>query len=223
MGIFSRFKDIVSSNINSMLDMAEDPEKMVRLIIQEMEDTLIEVKSSCAGVIAEQKKIERQLATAHDFLNEWDSKARLAVEKNRDDLARAALGEKGKYEHKIESLANELEATKDHVASFQSDIAELEVKLVDAREKQRIILSRRSAVSARLDAQNRIRRVGTTEAFVKFEAYENNIDRMEAEADLVNGLRPKDSLRQEFVDLEHAEDIEIALEELKKQAGGTSR
>lgn len=222
MGIFSRFKDIVSSNINSMLDMAEDPEKMVRLIIQEMEDTLIEVKSSCAGVIAEQKKIERQLASVHDFVTEWDAKARLAVEKDRDDLARAALAEKAKYEHRIESLANELEAMKDHVASFQSDIAELEVKLIDAREKQRIIVSRRSAVMARRDTQTRIRRVDTTEAFMKFEAYENNIDRMEAEAELINGLRPKDSLRQEFADLEHEEEIEQALEALKKKAGGES-
>lgn len=220
MGIFSRFKDIVTSNINAMLDGVEDPEKMVRLMIQEMEDTLIEVKSSCAAVIADQKKIERQLAQAHDYAREWEEKARLAVSKGRDDLARAALAEKRRFVQRIEGLARELEHARDHVEQFHSDIAELEAKLGDAREKQRSLIQRRNAASVRYSAQASIRRAETTDAFAKFEAYENNIERMEAETGLVNGFRPKDSLREEFSNLEHEDEIEQALAELKKEAGG---
>jgi phage shock protein A len=220
MGIFSRFKDIVTSNINAMLDEVEDPEKLVRLMIQEMEDTLIEVKSSCAAVIADQKKIERQLAQAHDFAREWEEKARLAVTRGRDDLARAALAEKRRYVQKIESLARELEHARDHVVQFQSDIAELEAKLNDAREKQRSLVQRRNAASIRQEAQSRIRKVDTTDAFARFEAYENNIERMEAEAELINGLRPKDSLREAFSNLEHEDEIEAALADLKQQVKG---
>ncbi len=216
MGIFSRFKDIVTSNINAMLDGVEDPEKMVRLMIQEMEDTLIEVKSSCAAVIADQKKIERQLAQAHDYAQEWDEKAKLAVAKGRDDLARAALAEKRSYVQRIEGLARELENAKDHVTQFHSDIAELEAKLNDAREKQRSLIQRRNAAAVRYDAQTRIRKAETTDAFAKFEAYENNIERMEAETGLVNGLRPKDTLREAFSNLEHEDEIEQALAELKR-------
>lgn len=220
MGIFSRFKDIVTSNLNSMLDGVEDPEKMVRLIIQEMEDTLIEVKSSCAGIIADQKKIERQLAQAHDYAREWEAKAKLAVGKNRDDLARAALAEKRRYEQRIEGLARELRHAKDHVAQFQSDITELEAKLADAREKQRSLIQRRNAASIRYDAQTRIRKVDTSGAFAKFEAYENNIERMESEVELVNGFRPKDPLREAFSTLEHEDEIEKALSDLKKEVRG---
>jgi phage shock protein A len=220
MGIFSRFKDIVTSNINAMLDGVEDPEKMVRLMIQEMEDTLIEVKSSCAAVIADQKKIERQLAQAHDYAQEWDGKAKLAVEKNRDDLARAALAEKRRFVQRIEGLARELEHAKEHVTQFHSDIAELEAKLNDAREKQRSLIQRRNAAAVRYDAQTRIRQAETTDAFAKFEAYENNIERMEAETGLVNGLRPKDTLREAFSNLEHEDEIEMALAELKKTKAG---
>lgn len=222
MGIFSRFKDIVTSNLNAMLDGVEDPEKMVRLIIQEMEDTLIEVKSSCAAVIADQKKIERQLAQAHDGAREWEGKAKLAVGKGRDDLARAALTEKRRYEQRIEALARDLQHARDHVAQFQSDITELEAKLNDAREKQRSLVQRRNAASLRYDAQTRIRKAGTTDAFAKFEAYENNIERMESEVELVNGFRPKDPLREAFSNLEHEDEIERALGELKKEVRGSA-
>jgi phage shock protein A len=220
MGIFSRFKDIVSSNLNAILDRAEDPEKMVRLIIQEMEDTLIEVKSSCAGEIAQQKKLERALAEAKGFELEWEQKAKLAVDKSRDELARAALTEKRRYVQRGTALVEALERTKEAVAQYQSDIAELEAKLADARQKQRAIIQRHAAAVSRRETQQRIRRIDTTEAFAKFEAYENNIDRIEAEGDLVNGLRPKDDLRGQFTKLEHEEEIEKDLERLKKETHG---
>lgn len=221
MGVFTRFRDIVSSNLNAMLDKAEDPEKMVRLIIQEMEDTLIEVKSSCAGVMAEQKKLDRDLLRTKDFAAEWAENAKLAVTKGRDDLARAAIIEERKYIQRGESLVTQLNHAKKAVEDFQSDISELEAKLADAREKQRIIIQRRSVAYARYEAQSRIRRADTTEAFAKFEAYENNIDRMEADADLVDSFRPKSgSLRGQFDELEREEEVEQALEDLKREVGG---
>jgi len=217
MGIFTRFRDIVASNINAILDRAEDPEKLVRLMIQEMEDTLVEVKSACAAVIADQKKIERALEEAQAQAAEWQSKARLAVSKGRDDLARSALSEKKRFEHRAEFLTQERERTKDTVANFQSEIAQLELKLNEARDKQRSIIQRRSAAVARREVHSRIRKVDTSEAFMKFEAYENSIDRLEAEASLVDSLRPKESLREQFSELERREEVERELEELKRQ------
>ena len=217
MGIFSRFRDIVGSNINAILDRAEDPEKMVRLMIQEMEDTLIEVKSSCAGIIADEKKIKRELAQAKDMVEQWEKKADLAVRKDREDLARAALTEKRRIGARAQFLTEERERTKEMVAHFQSDIAQLEMKLNDAREKQRSIVHRRAAAVARRETQTRIRRIDTSEAFMKFEAYENGIERLEAEADLVDRHRPKESLHEQFVRLEHEEEIEQELERLRKK------
>ena len=218
MGIFSRFRDIVSSNLNSILDRAEDPQKMVRLIIQEMEDTLIEVKSSCAGVIADQKKTQRELAQCKELVEQWDSKAKLAVSKGRDDLARAALSEKRKYNERADWLTEDLERTKGAVSSFQSDITQLESKLNDARDKQRSILQRRAAVDARRRTHSKIRKVDTSEAFMRFEAYEYGIDRMEAEAELTDSYRPKEaSLDEKFTTLEHEDEIEQELEKLRKE------
>jgi phage shock protein A len=219
MGVFSRFKDIVSANLNSILDRAEDPEKMVRLMIQEMEDTLIEVKSSCAAELASQKKQSRAMNAAREQETEWDAKARLAVDKGRDDLARAALAEKHRFTERCEQLVLSLQHTQQVVGQYQSDIAELEKKLVDARGKQRTIIQRVAVVRRHKETQERIRRIDTTEVFARFEAYENQIDRLQAEGDLVNGLRPKDDLRAQFADLEHSEAIERELQDLKKPAG----
>ncbi len=223
MGIFSRFRDIVSSNINSILDSAEDPEKMVRLIIQEMEDTLIEVKSSCAGFMAEQKRGERSLRETEAEAEVWQTRARMAVEKQREDLARAALAEKQQFALKAERLRSQLDQTRDLVANTQSDISQLEAKLNDAREKQRLIVQRRSAAVNRISAQRKIRRADTSDAFVKFESYENSIDRMEAEAQLTDSLRPKTTgLSDQFAQLEHSEKIEQELAELKGSMGKAS-
>lgn len=218
MGIFSRFRDIVSANINAILDHAEDPEKMVRLMIQEMEDTLIEVKSNCAGFMAEQKRLERSLDNVQSEATSWENKARLAVEKSRDDLARAALAEKQRHLRKVESITEQLTQSRDLVGQTQADIAQLETKLSDAREKQRLIIQRRAAAVSRIQAQTKIRQIDTSEAFAKFEAYENGIDRLEAEAGLVDSLRPKDSsLRDKFAELEHEDAVEQELANLKKQ------
>lgn len=214
MGIFTRFRDIVSSNINAMLDKAEDPEKLIRLMIREMEDTLIELKASCAQVMASRKKTERQLDAVHSREAEWEQKAELAVSKGRDDLAREALVEKRRHRERADALEKELLECNALVEQYQEDIRQLEDKLRAAREKQRILVQRHIHANHRRRAQEGIRRVDGSEAVLKFEELENRIERMEAEADLVNFGR-KPGLEAEFDDLVVDEEIEKELATLK--------
>jgi phage shock protein A len=214
MGIFTRFRDIVSSNINAMLDKAEDPEKLVKLIIREMEDTLIEIKASCAGVMAGSKKIQRQMDEVQSRIRYWEEKAPLAISKGRDDLAREALIEKRKYTDKAESLQRELTEHDTLIKEYQDDIRQLEEKLESARERQRFLVQRHIHASKKRQAQEDIRRANSNESFIKFDELENRIERMEAEADLVNfGANP--SLQEELETLSMDEEIEKELRSLK--------
>jgi len=215
MGIFTRFRDIISSNINAMLDKAEDPEKLIRLMIREMEDTLVEIKAACAGSMAGAKKVERQLASAQARSKYWEEKAALAVRKNRDDLAREALVEKRRFQQQADILRNELSEHNLLVDQYQDDIRQLEDKLKAAKEKQRILVQRHIHADRKRRAQEEIRRIDSSEAVLKFEDLENRIERMEAEADLVN-LDSRPSLSEELERLAYDEDIEEELEALKK-------
>ena len=214
MGIFTRFKDIVASNMSSMLDKAEDPEKLIKLMIREMEDTLIEIKSSCANAIANQKKVERLLDDIQEKENFWTKKAELAVAKGKDALARQALQEKRRYTQKTEAVEIELTELSMIIEQYRDDICELENKLKSAREKQRILVQRHIRANGKKRAQEEIRRAGSTEIMLKFEELENHIERMEAEADLVNYGRPS-TLEEEFDALEADDDIEAELNKLK--------
>lgn len=220
MGIFTRFRDIVSSNINAMLDSAEDPDKMIKLMIGEMEDTLIELKSACAASIASRKQLERRLAAAEDRERLWEERATLAVERGRDDLAREALVEKRRYSEVLDALRDELAEHGQIIEQYQGDIEELENKLHHAKEKKRVLAERHRQAVGRKRAQTDIRRADSAEAMSRFEALENRIERMEAEADLVNSRRPP-TLDDDFADLSHDEDIERELARLKaaKSAG----
>lgn len=214
MGIFTRFRDIVSANINAMLDKAEDPEKLVRLMIREMEDTLIDIKASCAGVMADGKKVERQLDEVKSRISYWEEKAPLAVSKGRDDLAREALVEKRRSVERAEILEQELIEYSALIEAYQDDIGQLEDKLRGAKEKQRMLVQRHIHASRKRRAQEDIRRIDSSEAVIEFEDLESRIERMEAEADLVNyGTRP--SLREELENLGMDEEIEKELEALK--------
>jgi len=222
MGIFTRFRDIVGSNINAMLDRAEDPEKLIRLMIREMEDTLVELKSACAGVMAETKKVQRQGDEAGARSRFWSEKAELAVSKGRDDLAREALVEKRRYQQRKESLDQEL---RDHQAlsdQYQDDIRQLEDKLKAAREKQRLLVQRHIHAERKRRAQQDIRRVDSAEAIFKFDELENRIERMEAEADLVN-LARKHDLEDRLDRLSVDDDIERELEALKAARAGVEK
>ena len=214
MGIFTRFRDIVGSNINSMLDRAEDPEKLIKMMIQEMEDTLIELKSACAGVIAASKKVRRQLEATEKRVDFWDDRAQLAVSKGRDDLAKDALLEKRRFVQRTESLANELVEHDSLLDQYKDDIRQLEEKLKSAREKERILVQRHIHAARKKRAQEEIRRIDSADALIKFEELERHIEHMEAEAELVNFGR-KPNLEDEFERLYLDEDIERELQALK--------
>jgi len=214
MGIFTRFKDIVASNMSAMLDKAEDPEKLIKLMSREMEDTLIEIKSSCANAIANQKKVGRLLDDILEKENFWAQKAELAVKKGKDALARQALQEKRRFTQKTEVVEIEQTELSTIIEQYRDDISELESKLKSAREKQRILVQRHIRASGKKRAREEIRRADSTEIMQKFEELENHIERMEAEADLVNYGRPS-TLEEEFDILEADDDIEAELNKLK--------
>ena len=214
MGIFTRFRDIINSNINAMLDKAEDPEKLINLMIREMEDTLVEIKASCAGVMANEKKIQRQTEDAQTRAKNWGQRAGLAVDKGRDDLAREALLEKRKYAEKDRLLQEELAEMSVLVEQYKEDIRQLEDKLRGAKEKQRMLVQRHIHASKKRRAQEEIRRMESSAAIVKFEEFENRIERIETEADLVNYGR-KPALEVEFEGLMVDDEIEKELQTLK--------
>ena len=217
MGIFTRFRDIIGSNINSMLDRAEDPEKLIKLMIQEMEDTLIELKAACAGVMAEGKKVQRQLQGLDKRVEYWESKAGLAVNKGRDDLAREALLEKRRYSQQAQSLADESVEREALLEQYKDDIRQLEDKLKTAREKERLLVQRHIHAAGKKRAQENMRRMDSTDAILKFEELELRIDQMEAEADLVNFGR-KPVLENELERLSLDDEIESELKALKKSS-----
>ena len=214
MGIFTRFRDIVSSNMNAMLDQAEDPEKMIKLMIREMEDTLVELKVSCAGVIAGRKKVERRLDEVVARERLWAERASLAVRHGKDDLAREALVEKRRFAEMAEALRQEIADHGGLIEQYQSDMLELEDKLAGAKEKRNLLVQRHRRASGKKRAQEEIRRMDSSESMARFEKLESRIEQMEAEADLVNFGR-KPTVDDQFVDLGRDEEIEKELEKIK--------
>ncbi len=225
MGIFTRFRDIISSNINAMLDKAEDPEKLISLMIQEMEDTLVEIKASCAAAMATSKRTQRQMEEVSSRSRSWEEKAGLAVSKGRDDLAREALLEKRRYADRGSSFEKELQEMNALIQQYQEDIKQLEEKLRGAREKQRLLVQRHVHALKKRRAQEEIRRMDSSGAVLKFAEFENRIERMEAEAELVNFGR-KPALETEFEELLVDDEIEKELQTLKsslrKEGAGTT-
>jgi len=197
-----------------MLDKAEDPEKLISLMIQEMEDTLVEIKASCAAAMATSKRTQRQMEEAQSRSRNWEGKAGLAVSKGRDDLAREALLGKRRYVDRADSLEKELLEMNALIQQYQDDIKQLEEKLRGAREKQRLLVQRHVHALKKRRAQEEIRRMDSTGAVLKFEDFENRIERMEAEADLVNFGR-KPALEAEFEELLVDDEIEKELQTLK--------
>ena len=213
MGIFSRFADIVNANINSLLDKAEDPEKMVRLIIQEMEDTLVEVRSSSARTIADKKDVVRRMERLQAEAEDWQAKAELALSKDREDLARQALAEKQKCIESADVMKQELAQLDDQVNRLKDEITQLQSKLEDAKARQKTILMRGKTASSRLDVKSKLNSGKINDALSRFEAYERKIDNLEAEVESYE-LGNK-SLADEFADLEASEKVDSELEALK--------
>lgn len=215
MGIFSRFRDIVSSNINAMLDKAEDPEKLIKLMIQEMEDTLVEIKASCARTMASQTRVNRALEAARSQSQNWGDKANLAVEKSREDLAREALVEKRNYQEQVGHLDAEARQLAEVVKQFQSDIRQLEDKLDSTRKKHQVLVQRHLRARKHHQAQTKMRQANSTDALLRFDEFENRIERMEAAADLVHVSRRPD-LEEEFRKIKQDEEIDKELAALKR-------
>lgn len=213
MGVFSRFTDIINSNINSLLDKAEDPAKMVRLIIQEMEDTLVEVRSSSAKTLADKKELTRQVTRFEKDAQEWEAKAELALSKDREDLARAALLEKKKCADSAESLAHELAHVDEHIAKLQDEITQLQDKLADAKARQKAIIMREKTASSRLKVKSTIDSDKVNDALSRFDRYERKIDDIEAQVE-AHDLGSK-SLSDEIAELESDEKVDDELAALK--------
>jgi len=213
MGIFSRFSDIVNSNINALLDKAEDPQKMVRLIIQEMEDTLVEVRSTSAKTLAEKKELTRRVERMEADANQWQEKAELALTKGREDLARAALNERQKAQDAVDAVKAELAHVEDHIGKLQQETSQLQEKLADAKARQKAILMRQNAASTRLNVKRKLDNSKVDDALNRFERYEAKIDGLEAELESYD--MGKKSLSDEIADLENDSKIDDELAALK--------
>lgn len=209
MGVFSRFKDIVNANINALLDKAEDPEKMLKLMMQEMEDTLIELKSNCAARMASRIRLERRIEEQKALISRWQSRAELAVDKGRDDLARDALVEKKKELATLSSLMKDLDSYSEIIDQSKTEINQLEDKLSQAKLKLKSLQEKARAAEAEALANERLKR--NTESH--FDDLESIIDRINAENEL---NRPSRTTADKFRDLEEQEEIEKELEALKK-------
>ncbi|MCF2907274.1 MULTISPECIES: phage shock protein PspA [Pseudoalteromonas] len=215
MGIFSRFADIVNSNINAILDKAEDPEKMVRLIIQEMEDTLVEVRSTSAKTLAEKKELERRVEQLRTQAHDWQQKAELALTKDREDLARAALLEKQKATDAADSVTQELAHVESHIEKLQQEVTTLQEKLADAKARQKAIVLRQRSAESRLDVKKALDSSKVEDALNRFERYESKIDGLESQVESYD--LGKKSLADEIADLQKNEKVDDELAALKKK------
>jgi phage shock protein A len=216
MGIFTRFSDIVNSNINAILDKAEDPEKIVRLMIQEMEDTLVEVRSAAARSIADKKDLNRKLAHLEREQSDWDGKAELALRKGREDLAKAALVEKSRAASAAEIIRSDYAAVDEGLTKLNEDISRLESKLEDAKTRQKALLARHKTANSRLAARKKIHDYKIDDAMIRFEQYTRRIDDVEGRIEAYDLGLPKD-LNHEFAGLEAEESIARELDDLKKR------
>jgi len=215
MGIFSRTRDIIAANVTDLLDRAEDPAKMIRMIIMEMEETLIEVRASAARTIADQKEMRRHITKLDKLQESWTEKAELALSKGREDLAKAALLEKQKAEDMAERLKEEIGALDETLKASEEDIAKLQTKLREARARQNSIVARLESAHNRYKLREMTNGPKIDEAFARFETLERRVDFAEGRAEAAGlGSAPK-SLEEEIAELRSSEKVDAELEALK--------
>jgi phage shock protein A len=222
MGIFSRLADIVNSNINAILDRAEDPEKIIRLIIQEMEDTLVEVRSSAVRTIAEKKEIERRIEALKREQEEWQRRAELAVTKDREDLAKGALLAKARVTEALTTSETQLRQIEDALHKQNEDIAKLQAKLADAKVREKAIVARQKTAAARLKVRTRLYDERITDAFARFEQVERALDEIEGKVEAYD-LGRKKTLSEELAGLEAEDNVDDELKALKERLGNRIR
>jgi phage shock protein A len=212
--IFTRTRDIIAANVNELLDRSEDPARMIRMIIVEMEETLVEVRATAARSIADMKEMRRAMARLDSIQLNWADKAQLALEKGREDLARAALGEKQKATEMADGLAEEVAQIETVLRGYEADIHRLQAKLAEARARQNAIANRIESAVSRARASEMLHGSRTEEAFSRFEQLERRADLAEGFADALGMSGPK-SLEEEIAELRAADSVDAELEELK--------
>ena len=226
MGVFSRFMDIINSNINSLLDQAEDPQKMIKLMINEMEDTIIEIKTNCAAAIGAENTAKRKVAELEGLVDRWQKRAELAINKGRDDLAREALLEKKKLSAELEKLRAESERYDQLVKKYKEDLAKLDEKLSSAKAKYQAMREQAAReAEARRNAQsgqytytyNWSKQNRDADPVDRFSKMEEHIDKM---SERKNQASEHKDTEMKFKDLEEQEEIESELEQLKKNMNG---
>jgi phage shock protein A len=214
MSIFSRTRDIFAANMTELLDRAEDPARMIRMIILEMEETLVEVRASAARSIADSKEMRRALGRLEELQSSWTEKAELALSKDREDLAKAALIERQKAADMAEGLRAEMKVIDDTLKGYETDIAKLQGKLREARARQNAISARLESAVTRAKARELLNGNRTEDAFSRFEILERRADFAEGRADALGMTGPK-SLEEEIAELKASEKVDAELEAMK--------
>jgi phage shock protein A len=215
MGIFSRTRDIIAANFTDLLDKAEDPGKMIRMIIMEMEETLVEVRASAARTIADQKEMRRQISKLEKIQDGWAEKAELALSKGREDLAKAALVEKRKAADMADQLKAEIQVLDDALRASEEDITKLQSRLREARTRQNAIQSRIESAHNRVKLREMYAGPKVNEAFSRFEVLERRADYAEGRADALSLGAPPKTLEEEIAELRNEEAVDAELEALK--------
>ncbi len=215
MGIFSRARDIIQANVSDLLDRAEDPAKTIRLVIMEMEETLVEVRASAARTIADQKEIRRTVIKLEQAQGNWADKAELALSKDREDLATAALLEKQKIAQTATMLRSELAALDEQLSGHEDDIAKLEAKLREARTRQNSLLTRIESAQNRARVRAMTRGARVEEAFSRFELLERRADLAEGQAEAYDLAPVAKTLEEEIAELRTNDVVAEELAELK--------
>ncbi len=214
MGIFSRTRDIIAANVTDLLDKAEDPAKMVRMIIAEMEDTLVEVRASAARTIADQKEMRRHIMKLEQLQASWTEKAELALSKDRDDLAKAALTERQKAADMCDQLTTEIRVLDDSLKASEGDIAKLQNKLREARTRQNSVETRLETANNRFRLREMYSGPKTEDAFSRFDVLERRVDEAEGRAEAA-GLGSIKTLEEEISELRSSEKVDAELAALK--------
>lgn len=214
MGIFTRLTDIINSNITHILDKAEDPDKMIRMMIQEMEDTLVEVRSSAARVIADRKEIDRHITRLQKVQDDWYGKAELALSKNREDLANAALIEKAKLVDIAYELEQDRAPLEEALNKYEADIVSLEAKIKEAKQKQKSLLERQNSATSQLRVRSKLYDNRIENIMNRFTLMEKRVEETESRVEASELGREK-TLHDEFVDLEANEKVADELAALK--------
>jgi phage shock protein A len=215
MSIFTRLTDIINSNISSLLDKAENPEKMIRMVIQEMEETLVEVRSGTAKVIAEKKTLHRRCEQLRKQAEDWQQKAELAMSKDREDLAKAALLERATINATVSILEEEMHKLDETLNKLSVEIEQLQAKLNDARARQKTIVIRTTTTQSRVNVNRQLHNYSIDNAMNKFEYYEKKIDLMEGQVDSL--YMEQKGLQSEFDQLASQEKIDQELQAIKNK------